>query len=186
MTTPPATYSPVALPLERDAVIAFLTSDVWPFHGRPRVTPEQAAAVVDEGSYGGPAAAGANEAFWIQLDGERVGLVTLRELDDPTPVFDLRVRRDARGRGVGRAAVRWLAEHVFTKTDKLRLEGHTRADNVAMRRVLRACGWVKEAHHRRAWPDMVAGTWHDAVTYTVLEDDWSSGTTTPVPFDQEP
>lgn len=184
MTTP--TFVPVALPLERERVIALLTSDVWPFHGRPRVTPEQAAEVVDDGSYGGPAAEGAAAAFWIEVDRERVGLVTLRELDDPTPVFDLRVLTAQRGRGLGRAAVRWLAEHVFTATDKLRLEGHTRADNVAMRRVLRACGWVKEAHHRRAWPDVVAGTWHDAVTYTVLKEDWSSGTATPVPFEHEP
>jgi RimJ/RimL family protein N-acetyltransferase len=184
VTTP--TFAPVALPLEREQVIALLTSDVWPFHGRPHVTPEQAAEVVDDGSYGGPAAAGAAAAFWIEVAGERVGLVTLRELDDPTPVFDLRLLTAQRGRGLGRAAVRWLAEHVFTATDKLRLEGHTRADNVAMRRVLRACGWVKEAHHRRAWPDVAAGTWHDAVTYTVLKADWASGTVTPVPFEQEP
>ncbi|MCO5170545.1 MAG: GNAT family N-acetyltransferase [Planctomycetes bacterium] len=175
---------PTALPDERAALIELLAGDDWPFHGRRRPTPAQAAQAIDDGLYGG-AGVGDARAFWLVRAGDPVGLVTLRELDDPTPVFDLRVRSPWRGQGLGRAAVRWLAEHVFTATDKLRLEAHTRADNVAMRRVLRACGWVKEAHHRRAWPDD-AGTWHDAVAYAVLKDDWLRGAATPVPFDHEP
>lgn len=180
-----ASFRPATLPDEREAVVDLLTGDEWPFHVHPRPTCEQAADAVERGLYGGPSAGGAARAFWIEVDGERAGLVTLRELDDPTPVFDLRVRTPFRGRGVGRAAVRFLAEHVFTATDKHRLEGHTRADNVRMRRTFRAAGWVKEAHHRRAWPDG-AGGWCDAITYAVLKDDWARGASTPVPFDQEP
>ncbi len=183
MTQP--TFRPASLPDEREALIDLLTSDAWPFHVYVRPTREQAAAAMDEGLYGGPAANDAARAFWIEVQGEPAGLVTLRELDEQTPVFDLRVLSAFRRRGLGRAAVRWLADHVFTATDKLRLEGHTRVDNVAMRRTFRACGWVKEAHHRRAWPDQ-AGAWHDAVAYAVLKDDWARGVATPVPFDQEP
>lgn len=174
------TFVPADPTAERAALVAFLTADEWPFHGRRRVTEAQAAEAIDEGHYGGEA----SRAFFIVRDGARVGLVTLRELDDPTPVFDLRVRAAARGQGLGRAAVRWLAEHVFTRTDKLRLEAHTRADNAAMRRVLRACGWVKEAHHREAWPDL-DGRWHDAVCYCVLKRDWERGAATPVRWDDD-
>lgn len=182
--TEPA-FRAATLPDEREALIELLTTDTWPFHVYVRPTREQAARAVDEGQYGGPTAEGAARAFWIELEGERVGLVTLRELDDPTPVFDLRLRAPFRGRGLGRAAVRWLAHHVFTATDKHRLEAHTRVDNVAMRRALRACGWVKEAHYRRAWPDHEGG-WHDAIAYAALKDDWLRGAVTPVPFDHEP
>ncbi len=183
MTEP--SFRPVSLPDERAALIELLTGDAWPFHVLVRQTPERAAAAIDEGLYGGPTSGGGAQAFWIELEGQAAGLVTLRELDDPTPVFDLRVRTPFRRRGLGRAAVRWLAGHVFSTTDKHRLEGHTRADNLPMRRTFRACGWVKEAHHRRAWPDADQG-WHDAITYAVLKDDLARGAVTPVPFDQEP
>jgi RimJ/RimL family protein N-acetyltransferase len=179
--------TPVRLPDDREALIAFLTGDEWPFHVHVRPTHEQAAKAIDDGQYGGPAANGEAQAFWLDEGGERAGLVTLRELCDPTPIFDLRVCTPFRRRGVGRAALAWLAAHVFTTTDKLRLEGHTRGDNVAMRRTFRAAGWVKEAHHRRAWPDAWPATrWHDATTYAVLKDDWTRGTITPVPWDQDP
>jgi RimJ/RimL family protein N-acetyltransferase len=141
-------------------------------------TPTVVRAWIDEGRFDLPDAAG----HWIEVDGERAGLVVLRELGDMTPTFDLRLRAAFRGRGLGRAALRWLAEHVFATSDKPRLEGHTRADNLAMRAAFRAAGWVQEAHYRRAWPDE-ARRLHDAVAYAILRDDWASGTTTPVPWD---
>ncbi len=107
-------------------------------------------------------------------------MVAFRELEDPTPVFDLRILSGARGRGLGRAALAWIARWVFETQRHARIEAHTRADNAAMRRALRACRWVQEAHHRRCWPDAEGG-FHDAVTYALLRDDWRSGTSTPVP-----
>jgi RimJ/RimL family protein N-acetyltransferase len=41
-----------------------------------------------------------------------------------------------------------------------------------MRRVLRRCGYVKEAHYREAWPAM-GGPPYDAVGYTILRRDWA-------------
>jgi RimJ/RimL family protein N-acetyltransferase len=49
-------------------------------------------------------------------------------------------------------------------------------DNAAMRRVFEACGWVKEAHHRKAWRGF------DAIGYAIPREDWESGRVTPVPW----
>ena len=81
--------------------------------------------------------------------------------------------------------VKWSAEHVFTTMpDKPRLEGQTRVDNLAMRRVFRECGWVKEAHYRKSWPD-ANGTWLDSVGYAILREDWAEGKVTPVNWHDE-
>ncbi len=161
--------------------MTWLCAETWPFHGRPQLDPQAVRHGLTAGRYAGDD----TETFWIADGGHRVGLLVLRELDDLTPTFDLRLRAAARGRGLGRAALAWLAEHLFATRDKPRVEGTTRADNVAMRRAFRAAGWVKEGHHRRAWPDAV-GVLHDAVTYAVLRTDWERGETTPVPWDEEP
>lgn len=163
---------------ELEQLAVFLASDEWPFHGNPRPDEDTARRqVLEERRFTGPGA----RAWWIVEDGERVGVVALQELEDPTPVFDLRLAAAARGRGLGRRAVALLAERLFTETDKPRLEAHVRADNEAMRRCLAAAGpWVQEAHHRQAWPD-AAGVMHDCVTYGLLRRDWETGRPTPVP-----
>jgi RimJ/RimL family protein N-acetyltransferase len=108
----------------------------------------------------------------------------LHEFTDLTPVFDLRLKASVRNRGLGRKIVYWLAEYLFTQTEKHRIEGHTRVDNVAMRRLLKACGWVLEAYHRQAWPDD-KGQYHDAVTYALLKSDWEKGTSTTIDWVEE-
>jgi RimJ/RimL family protein N-acetyltransferase len=84
------------------------------------------------------------------------------------------------GRRARTAAVRWLSGEVFGGWPGVnRIEAQTRRDNRAMRVVLRRCGYVKEAHYRRAWPaeDSVV---HDGIGYALLRDDWERWTTTPV------
>lgn len=55
-----------------------------------------------------------------------------------------------------------------------------------MRRVLRACGYVKEAHYRDAWHTVEeADVWLDGVAYAILRRDWLNDTTTPVRWDDE-
>ncbi len=55
-----------------------------------------------------------------------------------------------------------------------------------MRRVLKRCGYVKEAHYRDAWPG-VGGERYDSVGYAILRKDWAAGTTTSVRWhDEEP
>ncbi|GAB1515028.1 GNAT family N-acetyltransferase [Actinophytocola sp. KF-1] len=155
---------------EADDVVGFMTAEEWPFHTEPKPDGDAVRARVAGGAY--------DDAFWITDDGERLGLVRLLDLDDGTPLFDLRVRAQARGRGVGTAAVRWLTSHVFTNYATNRIEGTTRADNNAMRHVFTKVGYVKEAHYRDAWP----GPDHlrDSVGYAILRRDWETGTVTPV------
>jgi RimJ/RimL family protein N-acetyltransferase len=120
--------------------------------------------------------------FWV-CDGEdRLGLVRLYELSDPTPLLDVRIAARARGRGVGTQAVRLITDHAFSTIPTLRrIEAQTREDNVAMRRVLVKCGYVKEAHYREVWP-VGDGTYLASVGYGVLRRDWADGTRTAVPW----
>jgi RimJ/RimL family protein N-acetyltransferase len=83
-------------------------------------------------------------------------LIRLLDLADDTPMFDLRLRAACRGAGLGTHAVRWLTASLFTELPGIRrIEGTTRQDNAAMRRVFRKCGYVKEAHYRQAWPGLL-------------------------------
>lgn len=52
-----------------------------------------------------------------------------------------------------------------------------------MRKVLRDCGYVKEAHYRKAWR---AGTdnYVDSVGYAILREDWVNNKTTPVNWEE--
>lgn len=167
---------------DADALAGFLAAHEWPFHANPRVDPGAVRRQVADGYYDSPAA----RTFWVLADGEPVGVVRIFDLDDGAPLFDLRIGEPARGRGAGTRAVRWLTTHVFTEHPEVdRIEATTRQDNHAMRRVLRHCGYAKEAHYRQAWPNGT-GTPSDAVGYAVLRGDWASGTVTPPDFDDEP
>jgi RimJ/RimL family protein N-acetyltransferase len=174
-------FVPVS-PDQLETLVAWLSTDTWPFHGQLRPTPERIRAAAAEGAYWGEE----HQAFWVVLDeASRVGLVRLEYLGDSSPTTDFRIRTPYRGRGIGIQMVRWAADHLFTAfPDKLRLEGQTRVDNLPMRQTFRRCGWVAEAYYRQAWPTD-EGTIHDAVGYAVLRDDWANGTTTPVPWPLE-
>lgn len=179
----PYDVEPLRLPDDHAALVAFLSSERWPFHGEPDLAPARVAARIGEGAYGGPDVA----AFWLVSEaGERVGLVKifgLEDVDDGTPLFDLRIREAHRGRKLGHFAVAWLTSWLFGNYPGCnRVGGTTRADNAAMRQVFRGCGYVKEAHYREGWPTE-GGPPHDAVEYAVLRRDWETGTTTPVPRD---
>ena len=51
-----------------------------------------------------------------------------------------------------------------------------------MRTVFHKCGFLKEAHHRKAWPSK-SGKLYDATGYGITKEDWESGQTTPVPWE---
>ena len=167
---------------DRDALIAFLTTHEWPFHVRRRQTVETVTAALVDGAFDDEDHA----AFWIVEDGARIGLAVLQDLTDDTPLFDLRLATDARGHGRGLAALQALTAHVFnTRPQTDRIEGQTRADNVAMRRVFVRAGYVKEAHYREAWP-ADDGPSLASIGYGILRRDWMSGGTTPLTWDDEP
>ena len=155
---------------------AFLVSEPWPFHSGGVVDAAEVARRVAAGAYFNHSV----RTHWIVVGGRPCGFVRAFDLDDGTPLFDVRLAGDCRGRGVGRAAVGWLVGDVFGLLPEItRIEGTTRADNLAMRAVFRACGFVKEAHYREAWPGSDGGL-HDTIGYGILRRDWLSGSTTPV------
>ncbi|GAA1391326.1 GNAT family protein [Luteococcus peritonei] len=164
---------------DREALVDFLCSNDFPFHVGTRLDRAEAARRVDSGAWGDEE----NTSFWLDHDElGTVGVIRLEDLADPTPMFDLRLANRFRGRGLGAQALRAATDHVFTTMEADRFEGCTRVDNIGMRRTFAACGWVKEAHFRRGWPVTGAES-VDAVNYSILRSDWSSGCTTPVAFD---
>jgi RimJ/RimL family protein N-acetyltransferase len=167
---------------DANALVDFLCDEEWPFHGDPRLSAADVRRRIDEGYF----RSHDTQTSWIvDGGGDRIGIVRVFDLDDETPLFDIRIGLRHRGRGAGTAAVRTLTAHVFSSFVHVqRIEATTREDNVAMRRALRRCGYVKEAHHRRAWPT-AGGETYDAVGYGILREDWASGTTMPVHWDDE-
>jgi RimJ/RimL family protein N-acetyltransferase len=160
-------YRPVA-PDDAESLVTFLTGDTWPFHGSPVVTADQARQWVAAGRYHGDD----NRAFWITVDGDVAGLIRLMDLGDSTPIFDLRLRAQCRGKGIGGQALRWLTGYLFTELPAIRrVAGNTRQDNQAMRRAFEQAGYVQEAHFREAWP-VDGGEVYDAVGYAILRRDW--------------
>ncbi|MGO2985253.1 MAG: GNAT family N-acetyltransferase [Brevibacterium aurantiacum] len=157
---------------DRSGLIEFFTSNNFPFHVRPE---QWTVAKVEELIESGAFRSDDNESFWLRHEELGVlGCVRLEDLADDTPVFDLRLSTEFRGRGLGVACLSAVTDHVFETKDVKRFEGHTRADNIAMRSVFLRAGWSKEAHYRRAWP--VAGhTPQDSVAYAILREEWESG-----------
>jgi RimJ/RimL family protein N-acetyltransferase len=75
----------------------------------------------------------------------------------------------ARGRGIGSAAQRLLAEHLFATTDVRRIEASTDVDNLAEQRSLENAGFSREGVLRSA--QFRAGGWHDLIAFSVLRVD---------------
>jgi RimJ/RimL family protein N-acetyltransferase len=164
-----------------EALVHFLCGEAWPFHGAGAVDPDTVRQRVADGFYEDDE----HRTFWITEGDDRIGLIRLMDLNDDTPMFDLRVRGDCRGRGIGVRALGWLTGYLFDEfPDVRRIEGTTRQDNHAMRRAFRRCRYVKEAHYRDAWPGPARAV-YDAVGYAVLRRDWEAGTVTLPEWDDE-
>lgn len=168
---------------DRAALVELLTTHHFPFHVVPRPRRADVERAIDAGRYDDEDHA----ALWIQVEGRgTVGVAVLEDLTDDAPLFDLRLGEPFRGQGLAVPVLRALTAHVFGQYPRVhRFEGQTREDNVAMRRTFRRCGFVKEAHYREGWP-VDGGPALASVAYAILRRDWTSGTTTPVPWDDEP
>ena len=164
---------------EAEAIVQFLTSNRFPFHMKAEHTAESAREAVDSGRFWSKESVG----YWILADAETVGIVVLDDLEDDTPMFDLRLAEEFRGRGLGPQVLRGLCSLVFEKfPDPVRFEGQTREDNIAMRRTFLKAGFLKEAHYRLAWPT-AEGTRVASVAYAILRQDWENKETTPFEWD---
>jgi len=170
------------LPEEKVALAQWLVDDRWDNYTNPEIAYEYALTWIDRGGFQGED----RRTYWITIDDHtRVGLIQLYDLLDPTAMFDIRINTIYRGRGIGRQAVKWLTDLAFSRFGTIaRLEAHTRQDNLAMRKILLVCGFVKEAHYRGGW-QAGAGPIEsvDTVGYAILRYDWMHHTTTPVDWD---
>lgn len=157
---------------DREALIAFLTENTFPFHVRSQIRREYVVEAIERGVYDDDE----NKTFWLQTeDGIHVGIVRLEDFEDPTPLFDLRLGENHRGLGLGAEALRAITQYVFmTWPGVNRFEGQTREDNLAMRRIFLRQGWLKEAHYREGWP-VEGGEPVASVAYAVLRRDWERG-----------
>jgi RimJ/RimL family protein N-acetyltransferase len=85
------------------------------------------------------------------------------------PNIGIWLRPDARGRGIGRAAQRELAELFFAHTTVNRVEAHTDVENTAEQRALEGAGFMREGLIRGAqWR---AGAYRDGYLYAMLRRD---------------
>ena len=158
-----------------EALATWIPSQHWRFHYREQVNEAWVRERAQAGYFWGPDTL----AFWaFESAGAPVALIRVFDLGDTTPLIDLRVADDARGRGVGSATLAWATTHLFeTQPDVERLGGYTRHDNLAMRRVFEKCRYAQEAYHRSSW--RVAGApLADTVGYAVLRQEHES---VPVP-----
>jgi RimJ/RimL family protein N-acetyltransferase len=173
--------------------VAFLTSNTWPFHAAPQLSTAGAANLT--------LAADDVTTFWIVIDpttrttagttagttsGTTIGMTTgttigmirifdLDDVDDGSPLFDLRIVESFRGRGIGTRAVTWLTDHLFTTYSTLhRVEATTRHDNLGMQTVLTRTGYRLEGRMVEAWKND-DGTRSDTLTYAILRREWRSG-----------
>lgn len=160
---------------EREQLIELLTSEHWPFHGQEQPTEESVQTLIDKGFFSGAGV----KTFFVRREEKAIGLLRLFDLEDPTALFDIRMKGLERREGYGFLAVKWLTSYTFVNyPDVMRIEGHTRADNIGMRKLFHKCDYVKESYHRKAWPQ--AGKWFDSVGYAMLREDFENGTVTPV------
>ncbi len=183
---PEVIISPFDPARDVEAIVSFLASNSYPFHVRQSVSEADARARVSSGAYWSQESIG----HWVEVDGVRVGIVVLEDVEDiedgGAPLFDLRLAEAVRGRGLGEPVLRAFTSHVFgLYPDLHRMEGQTREDNIAMRKVFVRSGWIKEAHYRQAWP-VEGGPPKASVAYGILRQDWETGTVTPVDFDDLP
>lgn len=85
------------------------------------------------------------------------------------PMIGIWLREPARGRGIGRAAQREIAQLFFRHTTVNRVEAHTDVENIPEQRALEAAGFQREGVTRGAqWRE---GTYHDGYLYSILRAD---------------
>lgn len=166
---------------DREAIVDLLSGEEWTYRPQSQITAEEARVQLDRGDYAGEGVL----TVMIELEGTVAGFVRAEGLGDERedPQLDFRLRERVRGRGIGHAALRRITAAIFERQPKtMRIEGQTRSDNVAMRKVFARGGYVQEAVYRRAWP-AGEGRMLDGIGYAILRSDWESGTVTAVDWD---
>lgn len=168
-------------PKDSEILIDILVNNPWEFHSGQGWKKEQVEEKIKSGYFN----SNETKTFFLVEEKDVIGFIRIFDLgedltDDETPLFDIRIKKDFRGKGFGKQAVDLTIEFVFnTYPNKNRFEATTRHDNLAMRRVLEKCGFVKEAHYRQSWPNK-ENVKVDTVGYGILRSDWQNKSVTHV------
>ncbi len=152
---------------DEEQLALFLCSQEWAFHEKSQVTLDEAKKDL-QAKYNSSGV----ETFWIvNEESVKIGFLRIYDLEDETPLFDLRIGEEMRGQGIGTKALLWMMQYIFETYPHIRrIEGYTREDNVAMQRTFEKCGFVKEAQHRKSWRG-ADGTYYDSIGYGILRED---------------
>ena len=114
-----------------------------------------------------------NHVFTIRLkhSGEFVGQCALLPVDFSPGSYLIGYQLDDAcwRRGYGTLACTFLVYFAFTVLGGYRLNGDTVADNMASRRVMEKCGFVREGLQRRYWH--AGGRYYDRVVFGLLTSD---------------
>lgn len=165
---------------ENEELLNLLCSNEWPFHLKVQLEPETIKNEIEKGYY-----SEGRETFWIIENEQKLGVLIIDDIEDTIPLFDLRLTEEARGKGIGQKSLSWLKDYLYGEKGKIRIEGYTRADNLAMRKCFTKAGFVKEGYLRNAWEND-DGTISDTVLYASIFEDWKDNKTTPIKLDEVP
>jgi RimJ/RimL family protein N-acetyltransferase len=108
-------------------------------------------------------------------DGEVAGDVSWHAVDHGPPpasrCWDIGITLlpEWRGKGLGSAAQRLLADYLFATTTAERVQASTDVGNLAEQRALERAGFAREGVLRRA--QFRGGAWHDLVLYARVRGD---------------
>jgi RimJ/RimL family protein N-acetyltransferase len=163
------------------ALIDLLCGATWTYRVKVTLTEAEVREEIERGHY-------TNDdvlTFLIEVGDELAGYARADELgwERSDPQLDFRLAERFRGRGIGQVALEFMTREIFERyAQTRRIEGQTRRDNIAMRKVFTRGGYVMEAVYRRAWP--TSGEYQDGIGYAILRSDWEAGATTPVDWDE--
>jgi len=165
---------------EHEALITLLTSELWNFHGTKFCPEQRTRKLLQEGYFLSAEA----ETFLLRKNGEVCGMLRIFDLDDEIPMFDIRLSASFRGKNIGKAVMAWLKNYIFCEKGYRKLEGNTRVDNLAMRKLFLQANFIKEGHGRKSWPDD-DGNYYDSIAYGILREDYLENKITPVNWNDE-
>ena len=158
---------------EAEQFATFFSENEWTYHANPNRSRQEILSKVEAGYY-----SDGRETFWIIED-------VIDDIEDTIPVIDIRIAPTSRGKGIGLKTLEWLKDYLFGQRGKTRIEGYTRADNLAMRKCFANAGFVKEGYLRKAWENH-DGAVYDSVLYAAIYNDWKNKTITNIDIDPFP
>lgn len=121
-----------------------------------------------------PGSSGKSVDFVIDVDGDAVGRVSLFEFDELARHAEvgIAVVAEARGKGIGTAAISQIVEFAFVRCNLRRVHLQAIASNIGAIRAYEKAGFVIEGRQREhAW---VRGRYEDIVIMGILRSDWRS------------